>query len=38
MTDQPLGKTAKLFLAIYGFGFLVLFAGFIFIIATISKG
>lgn len=37
MTDQPLGKTAKLFLALYGFGFLVLAGGFLFIVWTITR-
>ena len=38
MADQPLGRTAKLFLALYGAGFFALFAGFIFIIVKIGKG
>lgn len=38
MADKPLGRTAKLFLALYGVGFLALFGGFIFIIVKIGKG
>lgn len=38
MADRPLGKTEKLFLALFGGGFLLLFGGFVFIVATIAKG
>jgi hypothetical protein len=38
MDKQPLGKTEKLFIAMFGTGFLVLFAGFIFIVAKLVKG
>lgn len=38
MSRQPLGPTEKLFLALFGGGFLLLFGGFVFIVATIAKG
>jgi len=38
MTDQPLGRAARLFLVLYGAGFLILFGGFIFIVAKLVKG
>jgi len=38
MADQPLGRTEKMFLAMFGGGFLILFGGFVFIVAKLVKG
>ncbi len=38
MADQRFGKTEKMFLAVFGSGFLLLFGGFIFIVAKLVKG
>ncbi len=37
MNDQPLGRTARMFLIVCGSGFLVLFVGFLFIIWKITR-
>jgi len=37
MNQEPLGKTAKLFLALYGSGFLILAVGFFFIVWKVTR-
>jgi len=38
MAKQPIGRTEKLFIAMFGGGFLLLFGGFVFIVAKLVKG